>query len=52
MYYTYIIYGVMVGLIVFTGYFIIDGQLLCEVHAKQNSAPPGENMRSAGAVYR
>lgn len=35
----------------FSGYFIIEGQLLCEAHAKQSVQPPG-NMRPAGVVYR
>ncbi|XP_052264876.1 PDZ and LIM domain protein Zasp-like isoform X1 [Dreissena polymorpha] len=33
------------------GYFMIEGQLCCEVHARQTAQAPGDNMRYAGAVY-
>ncbi|XP_052781280.1 PDZ and LIM domain protein Zasp-like isoform X1 [Mya arenaria] len=34
------------------GYFMIEGQLYCEIHARQTAQSPGENMKYAGAVYR
>lgn len=34
------------------GYFMIDGNLYCEVHARRVAEPPGDNYRAAGAVYR
>ncbi|KAK3091607.1 hypothetical protein FSP39_021136 [Pinctada imbricata] len=33
------------------GYFVVDGQLLCEIHAKQRAQPPGPNMKAVSA-YR
>lgn len=33
------------------GYFVVDGRLYCEVHAKQIAQPPGPNMKAV-PVYR
>ena len=35
----------------FSGYFVVDGRLFCEVHAKQIAQPPGPNMKAV-PVYR
>lgn len=35
----------------FSGYFVVDGRLYCEVHAKQIAQPPGPNMKAV-PVYR
>lgn len=34
------------------GYFMIDGGLYCEIHARRVAEAPGDNYRPAGAVYR
>ena len=36
----------------FTGYFMIEGKLYCEVHARRVAEAPGADMKYAGAVYR
>ena len=42
----------MMPLICIAGYFMIEGNLYCEVHARRAAEAPGENMKYAGAVYR
>ena len=34
------------------GYFMIEGKLYCEVHARRVAEAPGDNFKYAGAVYR
>lgn len=34
------------------GYFVVEGSLYCEIHAKQRIEAPGPNMRMADVVYR
>ncbi|XP_052070182.1 PDZ and LIM domain protein 3-like isoform X2 [Mytilus californianus] len=34
------------------GYFVIEGCLFCEIHAKQRAEAPGPNMRQADVIYR
>ena len=35
-----------------SGYFVVDGCLFCEIHAKQRMEAPGPNMKLADVVYR